>query len=278
MKSRWEGEMDAEMRFHVESLIRDCVARGYSRAEAERIARQQFGPFALAQEECRETRPFEWIRSMGKDFEVALRNIRRAPGFSLSVIATLALGIGANTTVLSVANAWLLRSLPYANSDRLAAVYERRPHEANMERNFASYPDFVDWRAQNGVFEAMGAYLSTDFIFSGGPQAERVPGAFVTHEVLAVLGAHAKLGRDFNAGDEAANRSTTVIVSDGFWRRSLAADPSAIGQSLMLSGRSYTIVPCFRRTSCRRCGHGRSSSPWKSIPYSAGFARPMVFW
>ena len=103
MKSRWEHAMDAEIRFHLENLVRDLMASGISRAEAERKARQQFGSLELAKDECRETRPLEWVRSIVKDFHLALRNMRRAPGFSITAIATLAIGIGANTTVLSVA-------------------------------------------------------------------------------------------------------------------------------------------------------------------------------
>jgi len=241
-RHRWERDMNAEMQFHLQNLIRDYVAGGLTPAQAEQRARQEFGPLELAKDECRDTRPLEWARSFAKDVQHACRNMRRTPGFSLTVIATLALGIGASATVLSVARAFLLRSLPYPEPDRLVAIYERRPREANMERNVVSYPDFADWRAQNDVFEAMGAFVSLDFIYSGGDQAQRVSGAFVTHEVLPVLGAHARLGRDFNQQDDAPNRSTTAIITDAFWRRSLQADPNAVGQSLLLSGRAYTIV------------------------------------
>src|SRR5580698_6069500 len=121
-RRNWERSMDAELRFHLDRQIRDYMENGLSRAEAERRARQEFGTLELAKDECRDQRSVEWLSHMFRDLRHACRSLRKSPGFAVAVVATLALGVGANTAIFSLIYSVLLEPLPYPAPDRIFAV------------------------------------------------------------------------------------------------------------------------------------------------------------
>src|ERR1041385_3918073 len=122
---RWESRMNAELRFHLEAAVEDFVRQGMPRGEAELRARREFGAVELAKDECRDQKPLEWLEQVLRDFRYAFRSLARAPGFAATAMATLALGIGANTAVFSIVHGVLLRALPYPAADRLVSILER---------------------------------------------------------------------------------------------------------------------------------------------------------
>ena len=174
-----------------------------------------------------------------QDVKYGLRMLAKNPGFTVVAVLTLALGIGANTAIFTVVNAVLLRPLPYREPDRLMLLEERGE---NLRRVSVSYPNFLDWRAQNQVFDQMAAVQSADFNFTRGGQPEDIPGYNVSASFFTLLGTKPILGRDFTPQDDKAGAAPVAIISGGLWRRSLNSDPGVVGKLLALNGKTYTIV------------------------------------
>jgi putative ABC transport system permease protein len=187
------------------------------------------------------------MNRVGQDLRFAFRSLRKTPGFSVVAIATLALGIGANTAIFSVVRGVLLKPLPYRDPRNLVAL---RTYFGKLRTmGAASYPDMVDWRARSTVFDGVGGTYPMDLAVSGGPRPEHVDAAAVTADLLTLLGVRPEAGRLFTADDDLAG-ARSVILSDDFWRGALGAKQDAVGSTLRLNGRAFTVVgilpPGFR--------------------------------
>src|SRR5262249_49492192 len=152
--------------------IRDYMERGLSRTEAERRARQEFGTLDLAKDECRDERSAEWLNHVLRDVCHACRSLRKSPGFDIAVVATLALGIGANTAVFSLIYSILVKPLPYPTPDRIFSVEAMLPR-----RNaFSSLPmriqDYLEWRKANTAFESLAALTPAQWNLTGDGEPE----------------------------------------------------------------------------------------------------------
>jgi putative ABC transport system permease protein len=163
----------------------------------------------------------------------------REPGFTALIVLVLALGIGANTAMFSVVDAVLLRPLPYKDSDRLVALWEK---SNKMEEVSVAYPNFLDWQEQNRVIEQMAAFKRDNFNYTPGGDPERVPGSLVSADFFATLGVNPVFGRAFTRDDDRPGANPVVILSHGFWQRHFASNPSVVGQALKLNGKDYTVV------------------------------------
>jgi predicted permease len=178
------------------------------------------------------------MQSILDDLRYSLRLIARAPLFSVLVIATLALAIGANTAIFSVVNGVLLRALPFESPERLVVLYKDGP----AGRTFGfSAPDFVAFRERARSYQGIAAYGIVEFELSGVATPERIKVARISASLLDVLGVTPALGRAFTS-EEDTGRQPVAILSEALWRRSFAAAPSVIGQPLILDRRAYTIV------------------------------------
>jgi putative ABC transport system permease protein len=176
--------------------------------------------------------------SLHHDLRYSVRLIARAPLFSVLVIGTLALAIGANTAIFSVVNGVLLRSLPFDKPDGLVLLYKG----AAGQRMFGfSAPDFVAFAQRARSYDGLAAYRTVEFELSGVAAPERIKAARISASLLDVLGVPPALGRAFTS-EEDSGRQPVAILSDGLWRRSFAADPSVVGKAVMLDRRAYTIV------------------------------------
>jgi predicted permease len=179
-----------------------------------------------------------------RDFRHSLRTLLKQPLFSGIVILTFALGIGANTAVFSVLNAVLLRPLPFHQPHELVALslYDTRTGpEGVSEQSTVSYPDFVDWRAQNRVFDGLAVYFNQSLTLTDGKEAIHLQAEAVSANLFAVLGIQPILGRAFSPNeDEPGNR--VVILSHGLWQRRFGGDPAIVGKSLRLNGEQFQVI------------------------------------
>ncbi|MET0645648.1 MAG: ABC transporter permease [Pyrinomonadaceae bacterium] len=182
------------------------------------------------------------MRTLLKDVKYATRALLRQPGFTLVAVLTLALGIGANTAIFSVIDATLLRSLPYRDPGRLVHLWETKPSR-DFERREASYPDFLDWRAQGGeVFEGLAGYRPQPVTLADAGEATRARGAAVTSNFFELLGVGAVAGRTFVEGEDGLEARRVAVLSHGFWRRRFGGDAAAVGREVTLDGQAFTVV------------------------------------
>ncbi len=176
------------------------------------------------------------------DIRFTLRSLAKAPGFSAVVILTLALGIGANASIFSVVNAVLLNPLPIADADDVVLVSETIRRDI-VERRSASYPDFLDWRDQNEVFEEIVAFANGSFTITGDNGAERVEGELVIDGYFRLVGAEPALGRAFTPEENLAPETHPVaVISDRMWQGRFGADPEVLGRAIMIEERGFTVI------------------------------------
>jgi predicted permease len=231
-RRRFEADMSEEFRFHIEQQAEDLVRSGVPRAEAMRRARAHFGPIDGTKDEARAARGIRWADELRGDLRYAGRTLRRAPGFALVVILTLALGIGANTMIFSVINGVLLKPLPFPEGDRLVHVAQDYPLGA-----------LKFYRTEAGSFDGVASYENggEDNLFAE-QRPERVRGRSVSAEFFSVLGVRAHLGRTFQPGEDAPGASPVAVISYGLWARRFGSDPGIVGKPIVINGFTREII------------------------------------
>src|SRR5215218_6166666 len=157
------------------------------------------------------------MNSIIKDIRFAIRGLRKHPAFTAIAVVTLALGIGASTSIFTVVNAALLRGLPYKSPDRLYHLWEKTPKEEFSKREF-SYPDYQDYQ-QNTVFDGLGAYTGGRVLLSGMGEPDSIPGPRVSANFFSVLGVDPILGRTFQTGEDQPGAPKTTVLTYGLWQR-----------------------------------------------------------
>jgi predicted permease len=165
--------------------------------------------------------------------------LRKNPGFTAIAVLTLALAIGANTALFSVVNSVLLNPLPYPHPEELVTIHESKP---NFNTGSVSYPNFLDWKKDNQTLSSMAVSRSYSFSFTGIGQAEQVPAQLVTSDFFPILGVKPVAGRAFLRSDDQVGAPPVALISAGFWKRKFGSAPDAIGKSLTLDGKGYTVV------------------------------------
>jgi len=229
-RSHIEGEMEEELRAHIQHRADDLERSGLPRKEAERQARIEFGGYQKFKEECHEALGAHLFQTFLQDVRYGLRMLRKSPGFTSVAVLTLALGIGANTAIFSVVYGVLLRPLPFKDPARLIVLHETTPRVGTVS---VSYPNFLDWRAQSHAFAQMAAVTSVQFNLAGVSQPESISGVGVSPNFLSLLGVRPFLGRDFNDSEEKPGTAPVVLLSYQLWQSHLGGDPTAIGRKIM---------------------------------------------
>ena len=239
-----EREMDEEMRFHVDMQTEKNLRLGMGPAEARRRALVSFGGAERFKEEGRDEQRARWLEEGAQDVRYAVRMLRNAPGFTLVAVASLALGIGANTAVFSVVNAVLLRPLPYPAAERLLVIEDRR--DGADEPGGLSVADVRALEERARVFAAVGAYspsqAGTTLTRFGGGAPELLDATAITAGMLPALGVAPALGRGPLPAEDREGGARVVVLSHAFWRDRFARAPDVLGRSLTLDGAPHTIV------------------------------------
>jgi putative ABC transport system permease protein len=243
-RRRYE-ELAESMREHLEERVGELVEGGMARADAEFAAKREFGNMTQIEERSREVWQWPRVESLWADGKYAMRQAMKAPGFAAVVIITLALGIGANTTVFSIVDAVMLRPLPYAQPQRLAEV--QSSGSGSFSGEDVSYPDFLDWRRQNRSFERLVSYHSASFTLTGLERAVHLDGQVVSWDLLPLLGVQPELGRGFTPEEEKRG-SRVVLISHARWVAQFGSDPSVVGRTMHLSGDAFTIAGVMPET------------------------------
>ena len=177
--------------------------------------------------------------SLLKDIRYGVRSLLRRPAFAVLAVVTLALGIGANTAMFSVINAVLLRPLPFAEPDRLVWMNESGDEVADR---WLSYPNFLDWRERNQVFESMSTFRGWSVTMTGADQPLNLNSRMVTADYFKVMRVAPFMGRDFSVSDEDQGANSVAIISYGFWQKQFAGDPNILGKNITLDDRGYTVI------------------------------------
>ena len=244
---RLAADLDDEVRFHIEMRIADLVAGGMSPAAAQVEALRRFGDAEDLRDYCksievphmRRMHLREWWESWLQDVRYGLRQLSRTPGFFIIAITTLALGVGATTSIFSVVRGVLLRPLPYPDPDRVVAVWQLN----DGKKNTFSSANFADVQAQSRSFAALAEFVPAGVVsVSGIPEPVRARTAAVSRDFWEVLKAKPIIGRLFATDEMRIGGPGSALVSHAFWQRALAGSPSALGQKLIIADEPFTVV------------------------------------
>ena len=240
-RDRLEHDLDRELSFHIDMLTEQNVRAGMSPADARSHAMQRFGAVEGVKDDVRDTWLSRVFETLGQDMRYGLRNLRRSPGFALVVIATMALGIGANTAIFSVVNGVLLRPLPYEGGERLVVLRQQRPLAGDNDIRF-SPKEIADYGTQTAGLEGVAEFHSMWFILLGRSEPERVSTGVVSSNFFPLLGVKPMLGRDFRHDDEQLGAPAVLLLSHKYWQRSFGGDPSIVGRVFQMNDRPHEVI------------------------------------
>jgi len=242
-RNRFRSDLDEEMAFHRAQAERDLVARGMTPEAAHRGAAVQFGNAVRVRERSHEVVGFR-VETVFQDLRFAVRQLRNNPGFAITAVLILALGMGVSVAIFGFVDAALLQPLPYAAPDRLMAVDEK---STNWDRSNLSRDDYDDWKRMNRTFSSLEVYNGTGFLLHAPSGTEPVPGRRVSAGFFDMLGIRMMLGRGFLPGEDRPGGAKIVVLTYGTWLKRFGARRDVVGQSVNLSSEDYTIVGVLPR-------------------------------
>jgi predicted permease len=248
--SRVDADLRAELDLHVEQLTKQYIADGMTPADAHAAARREFGSIESAREQCRDTRRVTLVEDTVKDLIYAARSFAKSPGFSLTAIGSLALGIGVNTAIFTIVNAFLLKPLPYDQPDRLVALSERSVFGNGGPMSVAP-GNLANWQDSATSFESISGYttqamtLATD---TPGFEPQRVIACACSANLFTTLGVPPFAGRAFIPEEDRFGAPRVAVVSYNLWERDLGADAHAVGRGIRLNDQDYEVIAVMPKT------------------------------
>jgi putative ABC transport system permease protein len=241
-RSRRERDLDEEIQSHLNLAAQDRIRNGETPEHAAVSARREFGNTTLIKEVARDVWGWTWLDRTVHDLRYGFRSFSRTPGTTAVIVLTLALGIGASTAIFSIIDAVLLKPLPYRDSARLVAVWDREIHERATSKLFTPYRDFMEFQRSSQSFEQLGGatWATSPMILTGRGPAKNVLAIPSTLGFFSLLGVSPALGRTFEQSD--LDRACTVVLAHKFWQSALGGQAGIIGQSLALDNQPCIVV------------------------------------
>jgi len=237
-----DRDVDQEVTAHLEEKMADLIDSGMPEDEAREKARREFGNVALYRQDSREAWGWVWLETLLQDLRYAVRMLRRNPGFTLVAVFSLAIGIGVNSAMFSLADALLLRPLSVSRPNEVVTVSGVTPSGPSTS---ISYRDYIDFRDRSKSFDGLVAYTLANFGFSARPGdlAQMKVGFLVSGNLFRAMGVEPELGRAFRPEeDQVLGRDAVVVLGHDFWEKELGADPSFVGRKVRLSGIEFTVI------------------------------------
>ena len=246
-RGRFRGELDEEMAFHREQAAKELMAGGMTPEAARYAAMRQFGNATRLREKSHEVVGFRGEQIL-QDCRYALRQLTRSPGFALTTVLTLALGIGATTAIFTLVHSTLLRSLPYADGDRIVNISDVRLR-GRSTGGLVGVPRFFDIRARSKSFENLGYfYFDSSTLIVGTETPEPVKAVGASGQFWRVFGVQSLLGRTFDERDAQPNMPEVVVLSYGAWQQIFGGDAGVIGKVVTLDKKTATVVGVMPRS------------------------------
>jgi MacB-like periplasmic core domain len=244
-RSKLDADLDEELRAHLDLAMEENRARGMSEQQARTAALLDFGGVTQIRETYRVQRGLPWLEQISRDIRYAVRQLRRSPGFALTAILTLALGIGAATSVFSVVNAVLLKPFAFGDPDRLIVMREAIEDQVRSERSATpdNYRHFLRLKKAAATLEDAAIFSQRGMSVSPNGDHPRIVGAVTASpNLFRLLGVQPILGRDFAEDDARQNTGSVVILSNEGWQAFFARDPDVIGKTLRIEGLPVTVI------------------------------------
>ena len=240
---RAEEDLAREVASHLTLLADDFERRGMPPEEARLAARRAYGGVEQAKQAHRDERSLQWIEQTMQDLRYGLRTLSKSPGFTITAVLTLALGIGACTAIFSLVNAVLIRSLPYGDAGRLVYLYTPNPQfKVPVEVFGPAYADFYDLKKESTSFQDMTAFDQSVFSLTTQGSAERVSTARVDGDFFSTFQASPQLGRAIAPSDDQVGHEKVAVISHALWQSMFASSTDTLYRSLLLDGKTYQII------------------------------------
>jgi predicted permease len=250
-RNRRYDDISVSIQEHIDERIDELMEEGMSRDVAERTARRDFGNVTLLRERSREVWQWQRVESLLVDLKHVFRRLARSPGFAITVVLTLAIGIGANTAVFSVLNSVLLRPLSYPEPQQLVAMRLNAPGAPGLadfrDELRMSASMYLTFTAHNSSFQSMGVWLPGTASITGIARPEQVNTAMITDGVLETLDVPAAAGQWLTAADQVPHGAQRVMLSYGYWQRRFGGDPAVVGRTMSVDSRPRVIAGVMPR-------------------------------
>lgn len=274
-REKKDNDLRRELRDHLDLETERKKNAGLSEKEARHAARRDFGNQAAIREDTRSAWGWSSVEQFAQDLRYGLRMIRRNPAFAAVAVLTLALGIGANTSIFSIVNSVFLRPLPYPESNRMFMVGRTGNQIGGIS---VSLPIFLAWKEKQGLFDSLGlAVYAGNVTLNGNGDPEQVPAYAISRDILPVIKVQPALGRNFQSDEARPGGPKAVILSDALWRRKFGADPNIVGQSITVNATQWLVIGVMPAQFEFPIPYGRDAQVWLGYQTPTSSQNPSNF-